>query len=126
VLLVVSANPYAFFYDALVLAIPATVWWAERESWSRKPWLIVGALIALIWCSEQWLYSWGVLAGIAGVPWRPPVSLVGLAASIWLVLAAREAIRTPVTPEMAEEAAGGKQAEVTGGYLSSGRRSASG
>ncbi len=98
VLLVVSANPYAFFYDALALAIPATVWWAERDRWSRKPWLIVGALIGLIWCSEQWLYSWGVLAGVAGVQWRPPVSLVGLAASIWLVLAARQAIRPCPSP----------------------------
>jgi hypothetical protein len=93
VLLAVSANPYGFFYDALTLAVPATVWWAERDRWARKPWLIVGALLALTWCSEQWLYSWGVAAMTAGLPWRPPVSVVGLAASIWLVLAAREAIR---------------------------------
>jgi hypothetical protein len=96
VLLAVSANPYAFFYDALVLAIPATAWWAERDRWSRQPWLIVGALIALMWCSEQWLYSWGVLASSAGVQWRPPVSLVGPAAAAWLVFAARQAIRAQV------------------------------
>jgi glycosyl transferase family 87 len=93
VLLVVSANPYAFFYDALVLAVPATVWWAERDSWARKPWLVAGALLALMWCSEQWLYSWGVLAKSVGIVWRPPVSIVGLAAAIWMLLAARESMR---------------------------------
>jgi Glycosyltransferase family 87 len=98
VLLAVAANPYAFFYDALVLAIPATVWWAERDRWARKPWLVVGVLLALTWCSEQWLYSWGVVAVGAGVPWRPPVSIVGLTTSIWLVLAAREAVRPRPTP----------------------------
>jgi hypothetical protein len=93
VLLAVSANPYAFFYDALALAIPATVWWAERDHWRRKPWLIVGVLLALAWCSEQWLYSWGVAATTAGLSWRPPVSIVGLAASLWLVLATGQARR---------------------------------
>jgi hypothetical protein len=95
VLLVISANPFAFFYDALLLAIPATVWWAERDRWSRNPWLIVGWLIALMWCSEQWLYSWGVVTARGGVPWRPPVSIVGLSTAIWLILVGREAMRAP-------------------------------
>jgi hypothetical protein len=94
VLLVVAANPYAFFYDALALAIPATVWWAERDRWARTPWLLVGALLALMWCSEHWLYSWGVAAGVAGMQWRPPVSFVGPATAIWLVLAAGQAKRS--------------------------------
>jgi hypothetical protein len=93
VLLVVAANPYAFFYDALALAIPATVWWAERDRWARTPWLIVGALLALMWCGEHWLYSWGVVAGVAGMQWRPPVSFVGPATAIWLLLAAGQANR---------------------------------
>jgi hypothetical protein len=95
VLLAIAANPYAFFYDALTLAVPATVWWAERDRWKRQPWLIVGALLALTWCSEQWLYSWGVFAMSAGAPWRPPVSIVGLTTTIWLLLAARQAVRAP-------------------------------
>jgi glycosyl transferase family 87 len=98
VLLIVSANPYAFFYDALVLAVPATVWWAERDRWDRTPWLVVGALLALMWCWEQWLYSWGAIAVAAGVWWRPPVSIVGPASAIWLVLAAREAKRQAACP----------------------------
>ena len=108
VLLAVSANPYAFFYDALVLAIPATVWWAERDRWARKPWLIVGALLALMWCSEQWLYSWGVVAASAGVPWRPPVSIVGLTTAIWLILAAREATRPHPRTHMTQELSGAR------------------
>jgi glycosyl transferase family 87 len=93
-LLAVAANPYAFFYDALVLAVPATVWWAHRDRWDRAPWLVVGALLALAWCSEQWLYSWGVLLGLAGLHWLPPVSLVGPATAVWLVLAARQATQS--------------------------------
>jgi hypothetical protein len=94
VLLAIAANPYGFFYDALVLAVPGTVWWAERDRWRRGAWLAVGTLIAVAWCSEQWLYSWGVVAKVAGVPWLPPVSLVGPVAATWLVLAALQAVRS--------------------------------
>ncbi len=94
VLLAIAANPYGFFYDALVLAVPATVWWAERSRWERRSWLGVGLLIAAAWCSEQWLYSWSVVAELAaGMSWVPPVSLVGPAASVWLLLASRQAWR---------------------------------
>ena len=93
VLLIICANPYGFFYDALVLAIPATAWWAERDRWARGPWLIVGTLLALMWCWEQMSYSWGAMATGAGIEWQPPVSIVGPATAVWLVLAAREAMR---------------------------------
>jgi hypothetical protein len=98
VLLAVAANPYAFFYDALVLAIPATAWWVERDRWARKPWLIVGGLIALMWCWEQWLYSWGAIGAAAGIQWRPSVSIIGPATAAWLILAAREAVRPTTSP----------------------------
>ena len=93
VLLAVAANPYGFTYDAVVLAIPATAWWAERERWTRVPWLIVGALLALMWCWDQWLYSWGAMAVAGGIRWRPAFSLIGPATAVWLVLASRQAIR---------------------------------
>jgi hypothetical protein len=98
-LLAVSANPYASFYDALVLAVPATAWWFERDRWAPKPWIVVGILLAAVWCSEQWRYSWGVLFAAAGIHWLPPVSLVGPATAIWLVLAAREAMRPDLRPQ---------------------------
>jgi hypothetical protein len=97
-LLAVAANPYASFYDGLVLAVPATVWWAERDRWTSVPWLIVGMLLALIWCTEHWLYSWGVLLAPAGLRWLPPVSVVGPAAALWLVLATRQARQQPGFP----------------------------
>lgn len=92
-LLAVAVNPYASFYDALVLAVPATVWWAERDDWERGPWLTVGWLVALAWTSEQWQYSWGLVLRAIGLEWLPPVSLVGPVAATWLVLAARQAAR---------------------------------
>ena len=93
VLLAVAANPYGFTYDAVVLAVPATAWWAERDRWTRVPWLIVGGLLALMWCWEQWLYSWSAMAVAGGIRWRPPFSFIGPATAVWLVLAARQAIQ---------------------------------
>ena len=96
VLLAIAANPYAQFYDALVLAVPATVWWAERAQWNRRPWLVVGTMLAVAWCVEQWSYSWGVLLMTAGVRWHPPVSLVGPTAALWLVLEATKSTKRSV------------------------------
>ncbi|MGH7554144.1 MAG: glycosyltransferase family 87 protein [Longimicrobiales bacterium] len=97
-LLAVAANPYASFYDALVLAVPATAWWVERDRWRRGPWRAVGTLLAVAWCSEQWLYPWGALTAAAGLPWRAPVSLVGPATAFWLVLAGGQARRPRLNP----------------------------
>jgi hypothetical protein len=91
-LLAVAVNPYASFYDALVLVLPATVWWADRALWRRGPWLTVGILIAIAWCAEQYVYTWSNVLRPLGADWRPPFSLVGPAVTIWLLLAAREAI----------------------------------
>jgi hypothetical protein len=92
-LLAVAVNPYASFYDALVLAVPATVWWAERRDWERRSRWIVGVLLAVAWGSEQWMYSWGAILEAVGVQWRPQFSLVGPAAALWLALAAHQATR---------------------------------
>jgi hypothetical protein len=94
VLLAIAANPYGFFYDALLLAVPAAAWWSERDGWRRGPWLTVGVLIAVVWCWEQSASTWSELLKLADITWVPPFSLVGPAATIWLVLAARESRRT--------------------------------
>jgi len=93
-LLAVAANPYASFYDALVLAVPATVWWAERHQWRRRPWLIVAMMLAFAWCGEQWMYSWGAVLRAGGFHWFPRVSLVGPATAVWLILAAQQAMQS--------------------------------
>jgi hypothetical protein len=98
-LLAVAVNPYVFFYDGLMLAVPATVWLAERERWDRRWWLAAGALIAVIWCGEHWLYTWGVVPESLGVElWSPPVSFVGPAVAIWLVLATSQAWYSRTAP----------------------------
>ena len=95
VLLAVAANPYASFYDALVLVFPAAVWWSERAEWRRTPWLTVGWLIAAVWCWEQYSTTWAVLLKnqFSFESPYPPFSIVGPAVSIWLVVATREVIR---------------------------------
>ena len=102
ILLGVAVNPYASFYDALLLAIPGTVWWSERQTWRRGPWLTVGWLIAVAWCGEQYAFIWGALvSGTDLAWWLPPFSAVGPVATIWLLLAARETVaqaRITTTP----------------------------
>jgi hypothetical protein len=93
VLLAIAANPYGFFYDALLLALPATLWWSERFKWRPAPWLAVGWLIAVLWCWEHYSYSYSNVLGHFGLTWLPPFSLVGPGAVLWLILAARESRR---------------------------------
>jgi Glycosyltransferase family 87 len=92
-LLAIAASPYGFFYDALLLAFPATVWWSERNRWRPAPWTVVGVLIAVAWCWEQAAYNWNEILRMGGIDWLPPFSLIGPIAAVWLVLAAREATR---------------------------------
>jgi hypothetical protein len=91
-LLAVAVNPYASFYDALLLALPATMWWAEQKAWPRGPWLVVGGGLALAWCAEHWTMSWSLLLGSTGPLWLPPVSVVGPVTAVWLMLASRQAL----------------------------------
>jgi hypothetical protein len=88
VLLAVAANPYASFYDALVVALPATVWWSRRRDWPRGAWLTVGWALAAAWCAEQYSYTWTNVLSPFGWDWTPPVSIVGLVTAGWLVLEA--------------------------------------
>ena len=90
-LLAIAANPYASFYDALLLVVPATVWWLERDSWRRNRWIVVGALIATMWCWEQWAHTYREILKSAGLGVTPPFSLVGPIAAVWLLLALDEA-----------------------------------
>lgn len=88
----VALNPYASFYDALVLAMPATVWWAGAM-WATTSWRAIGGLVAVIWCWEHYLYTWPNLwQGADWVP-SPAFSIVGPAAAIWLLLTVRHPVR---------------------------------
>lgn len=84
-LLVISANPYAHFYDALVLVLPATVWWTGRDRWPAGAWRGVGLLIAATWIGEQASWSWPMLLGMGGFEVELPFSLVGPSTAAWLL-----------------------------------------
>ena len=90
-LLALVSNPYGFFYDALLLVVPATAWWTERDAWRPDRWRFVGALIAAAWCWEQYAHSWREVLKFAGVNSAPPFSLVGPVAVLWLIVASIEA-----------------------------------
>jgi hypothetical protein len=92
-LLVIATNPYAFFYDALLLTVPAAAWWARRGMWARERWFAVAALIAIVWCWEQWAHTWREFLKFVDLAAAPPFSLVGPAAMVWLLIAVREELR---------------------------------
>jgi hypothetical protein len=92
VLLVIAANPYVQFYDALVLFLPASVWWTQRDRWQRAAWHAVGLLIAVVWLWEHAIWTWGLWFDRLGAM-RPAVSLIGPACSIWLLVWAAQARR---------------------------------
>lgn len=100
VLLAIAANPYAFFYDALLLVVPATVWWTERDTWRRNRWTLVAVLIASAWCWEQWAHTWREFLKFAGLGFAPPFSLVGPTTALWLLLALDEARVSQSSPEL--------------------------
>jgi len=93
VLLALATNPYCSFYDALLLVVPATAWWTERDTWRRDRWMVVGVLIAVAWCWEQYSYNWQEFLKAAGVGRTPPFSLVGPIAAVWLIVASVEGVR---------------------------------
>jgi hypothetical protein len=84
-MLAIAVNPYGFFYDALILTLPATVWWIRREQWRTPTRGIVGALLVLIWCWEHWAFTWRELLKFVGLDAAPPFSIVGPAVGVWLI-----------------------------------------
>jgi hypothetical protein len=72
----VALAPYAYFYDALLLAIPAASLWLERERWTRR-WH--AALTAAALGTFAWQH-----VGFFGLQRGP--ALAGLFVTAWLVL----------------------------------------
>ncbi len=80
VLAVASANIYTNFYDALVLAVPAAVWWMGRSRYTAWAWKGIGAIVGAIWLL-QWISLYTPL-------WPGQYSLVGICLFAWLLLEA--------------------------------------
>lgn len=76
VLVVVAANIYVEFYDALVLALPAAVWWTGRGRYPGTIWRVIAVAAVAIW---TWQWVWTV--GSPGPAWP---SLLGGFMALWI------------------------------------------
>jgi hypothetical protein len=92
VLLVVAANPYMSFYDAMLLVLPALVWWGAHESYRSAHSRIIAIAIAVVWFDQHINFSY---LGFSNA--LLPVSLVGPAVAVWLVAEAVDARRHATT-----------------------------
>jgi hypothetical protein len=103
VLLVVSANPYLSFYDALLLVVPGMVWWGAAGSYrSHRARAAIGACLAVVWFDQHLSFSYLQVLDLADpelltAPFAP-FSLVGPAVAAWLVLEAIDARSTASPP----------------------------
>ncbi|HSM08181.1 MAG TPA: glycosyltransferase family 87 protein [Gemmatimonadota bacterium] len=85
VLVAVAANLYVEFYDVLVLAVPAVVWWTSRVRYRPGTWRLIGAAAASIWV---WHWIWAVSSPGPGWP-----SLVGGFLAVWIAAETSRALR---------------------------------
>ena len=81
-LLAVVANPYASFYDGLVLIVPGTVWLAHRDEYSARTWLMIGAWIGAYWVWDMAVFYYGAFVPALG---SPGLSAGGLLLTGWLL-----------------------------------------
>ncbi len=96
VLITVAANLYVAFYDELVLVVPATVWWATRDTYaSPRTWRAIGFLIAAIWIWDYAVFYYANLVRSLGLldVGPPSFSAVGPALVAWIALEALDARR---------------------------------
>lgn len=92
VLAALAGNVYAEFYDTLVLAVPAAVWWARRGGRSRGTWLVTGGAAVGVW-AWQWLW-------VLGSPGNSWPSVIGGLLVLWIAAEAVRAWRAGAqTPE---------------------------
>lgn len=91
VLVAIAANVYVEFYDALVLAVPAAVWWTGADLYPRLSRIAIGTAAAGIWV---WQWIWAVSS--PGLQWPAPV---GGFLAIWI---AGETWRALVTEPMSD------------------------
>lgn len=85
VLVAVAANVYVEFYDVLVLAVPAAVWWTSGARYRPGTWRLIGAAAASIWV---WHWIWAVSSPGPGWP-----SLVGGFLAVWIGAETSRALR---------------------------------
>lgn len=111
VLLVIAANPYLSFYDALLLAVPGLVWWGTSGSYrSRRVWGVIGGCLAVVWFDQHVSLSYLQVVDVAEphlfATDLAPFSLVGPAVAVWLVLEMIDARSTAARSNAAAVSAG--------------------
>ncbi len=75
-LVVVTCNPYAFFYDALLLVLPGIVWYVQRDRYrSLTCHRLAGACLAAVYVWQH--LSLFVIKG--------SIALAGAATTVWLL-----------------------------------------
>ena len=97
VLLAICINPYASFYDALLLTIPAVLWWHSRERYPPAArWLIAG-LISGMWIGEQYTLYYVESLKNLGIMASRPFSIVAPCFVLWLLVEAYALFRETKT-----------------------------
>ncbi len=82
-LVMVAANPRLYFYDALVLALPAAAWYLDRDSYDRSSGRRMGGLcLAGI-----------VVSSFVFFPIPAAVTAIGLFATLWSVVESVDLLR---------------------------------
>jgi hypothetical protein len=95
VLFVVGCNPYVYFYDGLLLAIPALIWHVERGRYhSRQCHRLVGSCILAVFAWQH--LSLFALKGCWA--WVGPLVWLWLLAELYDLTAAARAVRSVELP----------------------------
>jgi len=95
-LLAVVINPYASYYDGLVLMVPATLWFTHRSEYLSRHWWSIA-----IWIAAYWFWDMAAFYYVDFVPGigQPRVSAAGILLVGWFI---SEALAR--TPERSEQA----------------------
>lgn len=102
VLVTVALNVRLYFYDALILAVPAALWYLYRSSYgSPRRWATIGICIAVAF-----------VAGFSEFGALPTSPLIGVASVVWLLAEAKDlsAASVAARAESVTVAAGGSAA----------------
>jgi len=101
VLVAVGGNPYVQFYDLLVLAAPAAVWWMGRARYARAPWWTIGGA-----AGGLWVWSW-LRITTPDAAWP---SLAGGFLAVWIAAEAYRVHRASRAAPVPSSPAGGAPA----------------
>ncbi len=96
VLFLIAANPYAYFYDGLLLLIPAIIWYVRSEEYAdRVCHRIAGLTLAAVFAWQH--------ASLFGLKGRIPLALTGAFVFVWFAVEVADLLRAGQTGVRASE-----------------------